>query len=101
MDNEISISSSQNNSSINQNRGDYISLYDLIEWVKNETGFNYTNSANDILDIIGNRYILLYKEYGGLKPRIEIDNKYTFIKALQFVAKNNGYKEVYFDNIPF
>ena len=85
---------------ISQNKGDYISLYDLIEWAKNETGFNYTDTANDILRIIGDRYISLYREYGGLKPCIETD-KQSFKNALQFVAKNNGYEEIFDDDIPF
>lgn len=84
---------------ISQIEGDYISLYDFIEWAKSQTGFNYTNTANDILRIIGNRYIQLYKEYSGLKPCIETD-KQSFKNALQFVAKNNGYEEM-FDDIPF
>ena len=85
---------------ISQNKGDYISLYDLIEWAKNETGFNYTDTANDILRIIGDRYISLYREYGGLKPCIETD-KQSFKNALQFMAKNNGYEEIFDDDIPF
>ena len=85
---------------ISQNKGDYISLYDLIERAKNETGFNYTDTANDILRIIGDRYISLYREYGGLKPCIETD-KQSFKNALQFVAKNNGYEEIFDDDIPF
>ena len=100
MDNENSILFVLNNSPTSQNRGDYISLYDLIEWAKSETNFNYTDTANDILRIIGDRYISLYREYGGLKPCIEAD-KQSFKRALQFMAKNNGYEEIFDDDIPF
>ncbi|GEM_PF-1506257 len=85
---------------ISQNRGEYISLYELIEWAKSQTGFDYTNTANDILRIIGDRYIQLYKEYGGLKPSIERDNN-NFKRSLQFVSENNGYEPFFDEQIPF
>ncbi|NYA48855.1 hypothetical protein [Haemophilus haemolyticus] len=85
---------------ISQNRGEYISLYELIEWAKSQTGFDYTNTANDILRIIGDRYIQLYKEYGGLKPSIERDDN-NFKRSLQFVSENNGYEYFFDEQIPF
>lgn len=83
---------------ISQNRGEYISLYELIEWAKNQTGFNYADTAKDILRIIGNRDISLYCEYGGLKPRIEKHSQ-DFKKTLQFLVINNAYFDS--EEIPF
>lgn len=93
-------SDSYQSSFISQNRGEYISLYELIEWAKSQTGFDYTNTANDILRIIGDRYIQLYKEYGGLKPSIERDDN-NFKRSLQFVSENNGYEYFFDEQIPF
>ncbi|WP_257616511.1 hypothetical protein [Rodentibacter ratti] len=83
-----------------QHKGDYISLYDFIEWAK-EAGHhgNLSDTANDILRILGEQHIALYREYGGLKPCIEKD-KQSLKKALQFVATNNRYDD-FDDTIPF
>ncbi|WP_233112794.1 hypothetical protein [Aggregatibacter actinomycetemcomitans] len=82
---------------ISQIEGDYISLYDFIEWAKNAGNHeNLSDTASDILRILGEQNIALYREYGGLKPRIEKD-KQSLKKALEFVEINNDY----FDGLPF
>ncbi|TYA25546.1 hypothetical protein FXE05_03850 [Aggregatibacter actinomycetemcomitans] len=84
---------------ITQIKGDYISLYDFIEWAKIAGNHeNLTDTVNDILRILGEQNVVLYREYGGLKPCIEKD-KQSLKKALQFVAINNDYSGS--DEIPF
>ena len=90
-------SDSSQNSFISQNRAEYISLYELIEWAKNAGNHeNLSDTASDILRILGEQNIALYREYGGLKPCIEKD-KQSLKKALEFVKINNDY----FDKLPF
>lgn len=89
--------------SISQNRDDYISLYDLIEWAKT-TGrhSNYSDTASDLLRIIGGQTLQLYRAYGGLKPSIDEDNLRLNL-ALKFVLNNGGYDALdnFDDEIPF
>ena len=86
---------------ISQNRDDYISLYDLIEWAKT-TGrhSNYSDTASDLLRIIGGQTLQLYRAYGGLKPRIDKDDLRLNV-ALEFVLDNDGYDVNFNTEIPF
>ena len=79
---------------------EYISLYDFIEWAK-ENYTNYTDTANDLIRLLDGKSLQLYRRYGGIKPSIEKDR--TSLKlALEFVARCDGYKDyIYDDNIPF
>lgn len=87
---------------ISQNQNDYISLYDLIEWAKIAGNHNdYSDAANDLLRIMGDQTLQLYKAYGGLKPSIDKDKR-SLKQALEFIKANNGYEFSFSDDdIPF
>ena len=81
---------------------EYISLYDFIEWAK-ENYTDYTTTANDLIRLLNGKSLQLYRRYSGIKPSIEKE-RINLKQALEFVAKHNGYEGnmIFFVvNIPF
>ncbi|MBR0574639.1 MULTISPECIES: hypothetical protein [Pasteurellaceae] len=75
-------------SEINQDRDDYVSLYDLMEYARTKHNSDRA-AARDLLILAGNKSIPLFKQYGGIRPRIEPLTSTSLIKELNTVVKNN------------
>ncbi|WP_386693100.1 MULTISPECIES: hypothetical protein [Lonepinella] len=80
--------------------GDYISLYDLLEWAKP----NYpslSETAKDLLRLFKDKNIQTYHFYNGIKPRIEKTN-IKISEMLSILIKYNAYyDDEPYDDIPF
>ena len=88
----------------NQAKGEFISLYDLIEWAKSKHYGNFINATHDIFTILReeNKEVNSYKYYTGIKPRTTKTNK-KLSDYLLVLNKNHGYKidDDFDDDIPF
>lgn len=82
---------------LSQDRNDYISIYELVEWAKQQYP-SYQATADDLLRLLRDKQIQLYRHYGGIKPSIDKDNT-KFIEALRFISENNSYN--FNDGMPF
>lgn len=91
---------------ISQNQNDYISVYELIEWAKSEYGNHIGDTAKDILRLLNGKQVQTYKNYTGLKARIEATET-NLSQLLNFACNQNGYKKStslydnFDDDIPF
>lgn len=79
---------------ISQDRSDYISLTDLIDYAvtKNDTE---EEAIRDLLALIKNSNIPVFQQYNGIRPRIEKTN----IKLKQKL--NARLTELFNDELPF
>lgn len=86
---------------ISQDKNDYISIYDFVEWAKAKYP-SYNATANDLIRLLNGANIQLYRQYSGIKESIDKDNT-SLISALRFVAKHDGYTDPFDfdDEIPF
>ena len=88
----------------NQEKGEFISLYDLIEWAKSKHYGNFINATHDIFTILReeNKEVNSYKYYTEIKPRTTKTNK-KLSDYLLVLNKNHGYKidDDFDDDIPF
>ncbi|MGX2969169.1 hypothetical protein ACWIVY_02510 [Ursidibacter sp. B-7004-1] len=88
---------------ISQLEGDYISLYDLLEWAKPEYS-NLSDTAKDLMRLLNGANIQLYRHYTGIKKSIDKDEQ-KILDMLIFVEQNNGYEKAepfnFDEDIPF
>lgn len=83
---------------------EYISVYDLLDWAK-EKNFNAEHvAAQDILNILREQEIDLYRHYEGIKPRLTIEEQ-SLNDILSDIVANSGYGPKvlgpFDDDIPF
>lgn len=76
---------------ISQLEGDYVSLYDLLEWA-NPNYSNLSDTAEDLLRLLQGKNIQLYRHYTGIKKSIDKDDQ-QIAEMLKFIEVNNGYKK--------
>ncbi|MDP8079699.1 hypothetical protein [Phocoenobacter skyensis] len=75
-------------SEISQDRDDYVSLYDLMEYARAKHNSD-SEAAQDLLDLAENKNIPLFKQYGGIKPRIEPVSSTNLLNELNAVVRSN------------
>ncbi|WGE91809.1 hypothetical protein [Actinobacillus genomosp. 1] len=87
---------------ISQNRDEYISLYDLLEWANSKYYGNLTNTTYEFLALLkeNNQTVPIYQYHKGIKDRLtklgESLNQY-----LKDINSNHGYKNNLYDDTPF
>ncbi|AHG87302.1 hypothetical protein F544_20740 [Bibersteinia trehalosi USDA-ARS-USMARC-190] len=86
-------------SEISQIQGDYISVYELIEWAREKSQKDISYSANQLLEELKGKHIQTYKR-SIITEKITYSDKQVN-KLLLFAFHNNGYNEINFDDIPF
>ena len=105
MDNLEKIQEDTVNQLDNQPKGEFISLYDLIEWAKTKNSRSLINATYDIFTILKEECsdAFAYEYLAGIKLRtIKTDKKLSdYVLALNL---NKGYKKTvdnFDDDIPF
>lgn len=89
-----------------QPQEEFVSLFDLLQYVQHIHSENITNATYDILTILQeeDKKLDVYKFHSGIKPRITLQEK-PLNDYLLKINRNQGYKtqglDSFNDDIPF